>query len=312
MHPRSGPPESRLALITLGLTFLLLLLGGVVHNTHSSLACPDWPLCNGQVFPVMKGGVLIEHSHRLLASLVGVCTIGLLALLMRRASITGERDLNRLGVGALLLVVLQGVLGGLTVIWRLPTWTSTSHLAVSMLFFLTVLYIALRVRPQTDRAPLSPSVRGLLWVGVGLTYAQIVLGALVRHLGAGLSCIDVPYCGGALWPKGGYQELHMLHRLVGVALFLVLLAVSVATARVARGSARVLAILLPFLVAVQIGLGLLSVTSFLGPMQVTLHLGVAVLILASLWILQLGSRARLGLLLDPEPAHGYQQMPSLP
>jgi len=308
MQPRSAPLESRLALITAGLTFLLLLLGGVVHNTHSSLACPDWPLCNGQVFPVMKGGVLIEHSHRLLASLVGMCTIGLLALLVRRAGVTGERDLPRLGVGALLLVVLQGVLGGLTVIWRLPTWTSTSHLAVSMLFFLTVLYIALRVRPQAARAPLPSSVRGLLWAGVVLTYLQIVLGALVRHLGAGLSCIDIPFCHGELWPDGGYLRAHMLHRLVGVALFLVLLAVSVTTARVARGRARLLAMLLPVLVAVQIGLGLWSVTSFLAPVQVTAHLGVAVLILASLWVLQLGSRPRLGLLPDPQPALGYQAL----
>ncbi|MCY4524813.1 MAG: COX15/CtaA family protein, partial [Halobacteriovoraceae bacterium] len=63
--------NKRLVSITIFLTFCLLIWGGVVHNTESSLACPDWPLCHGQFFPKMAGGILIEHGHRLLASLVG-------------------------------------------------------------------------------------------------------------------------------------------------------------------------------------------------------------------------------------------------
>src|SRR5215468_2558833 len=110
------------------LTFVLLLMGGLVHNTRSSLACPDWPLCFGSAFPKMVGGVAYEHSHRLAATTVGLLTVALLVTLALR----GRWKLGAIG---LLLVVFQGVLGGITVIYRLPTMVSTSHLAVSLIFF---------------------------------------------------------------------------------------------------------------------------------------------------------------------------------
>src|SRR4051812_18340110 len=149
----------RLALGLVALTFLLLLLGGLVHNTRSSLACPDWPLCYGQLFPRMEGHVLVEHSHRLVATTVGLCTIGLLLGLWRRAPPTGGRGLIGLGLLALGCVLFRGVLGGLTVLFRLPTWISTTHLGVSMLFFSLTLYIAFRTRETRPSAALAPSVR---------------------------------------------------------------------------------------------------------------------------------------------------------
>ena len=103
----------RFAIFTTALTFCLVLLGGLVHNTRSSLACPDWPLCFGRLFPKMEGGVLVEHSHRLLATAVGILTIALATFLWREGR-------GRLGLVAIALVVFQGILGGITVRLRLP------------------------------------------------------------------------------------------------------------------------------------------------------------------------------------------------
>src|SRR6266851_921908 len=116
----------RFAIATAVATYLLILIGGLVHGTGSSLACPDWPTCYGTFMPRMEGGVLVEHSHRL----------------------------------AVALVVAQALLGGITVVLRLPTPISTAHTATSLLFFLTVIYIAARSRPVSAFAPPRASLSG--------------------------------------------------------------------------------------------------------------------------------------------------------
>ncbi|MEW6778232.1 MAG: COX15/CtaA family protein, partial [Bdellovibrionota bacterium] len=121
-----------LATTTACLTFFLLLVGGIVHGTGSSLACPDWPTCYGTFFPEMKGGVFFEHSHRLVASLVGLLTIGIVVMVHRQRR---EKRLRRLSWAALGLVIFQGILGGITVIYKLPAAVSSAHLATSMIFF---------------------------------------------------------------------------------------------------------------------------------------------------------------------------------
>jgi heme A synthase len=294
---------ARLAAITAALTFLLILLGGVVHNTRSSLACPDWPLCYGQVFPKMEGEILVEHSHRLLATLVGLFTCGLVVASVVEARRGGDRRLVRLSIGALALVVVQGVLGGVTVLLRLPTWTSTAHLAVSLAFLCLLLLIVFRARPRraTPSLPLPSSVRRATAIGAGVVYAQILLGALIRHLGAGLACIEVPFCRG-LWPTdgNGYLHLHMLHRWMGVVVFLTLLWVTVVVVRHARGAVRALAIALPLLVAAQITLGIFAIATFLEVVLTTAHLGVAAAILVTLVALHLVARGERRVAVDDE------------
>src|SRR5689334_10301136 len=170
-------------------TYLLILIGGLVHGTGSSLACPDWPTCYGTMLPKMEGGVLVEHSHRLAAGAVVIMTV-LLAIMLSRSATAVQRRLRPLGWLAVGLVFVQALLGGITVLLRLPTPVSTAHTATSVLFFVTVLYIAVRSRPAPASAGPAPALavgasRLALVTSVAI-YFQMVLGGLVRHSGAAL------------------------------------------------------------------------------------------------------------------------------
>src|SRR5215831_14012334 len=130
LHPRV---VHRFAVATAVATYLLILIGGLVHGTGSSLACPDWPTCYGTMMPKMEGGVLVEHSHRLAAGTVMILTLVLMVTMLVSRD-PAHRRLRPLAVLAMSLVVVQAVLGGVTVLLRLPTPVSTMHTGVSLLF----------------------------------------------------------------------------------------------------------------------------------------------------------------------------------
>jgi protoheme IX farnesyltransferase len=286
----------RFAVATAVATYLLILIGGLVHGTGSSLACPDWPTCYGTLMPKMEGGVLVEHSHRIAAGTVLALTL-VLAGLLARSRAPALRPLRPFGWLAVALVIAQALLGGITVLLRLPTPISTAHTATSLLFFLTVLYIAVRARPAAVAPAVAPAAapplvaRFALVAAVGV-YFQMVLGGLVRHSGAALACTDVPLCRGSLWPDAHPTVLiQALHRLNAVAVALLVIASAVLTFRRAtRPSLRVLAGVAPILVGVQIWLGLRSVTTFLDLATVESHLAVATALLGVLALTVLGAR----------------------
>ena len=195
---------------------------------------------------------------------------------------------------AFALVLAQAVLGGITVIYRLPPVVSTTHLAVSQLFFLTVIYVAFRAG-DTGRA-LPQKVQRMTLAAAGLVYVQMIVGAAMRHLGAGLACTDVPLCQGKLWPTGvpANVTLHVVHRLFGLLVLGHLIGMAIVVAKnVNRPVVKALAIAAPLLAVVQIALGWLSVTTFLDAVPVTAHLGVAAAILADCTILHLVARGPL-------------------
>ena len=181
----------RLALALCAATFVLILIGGLVTNTGAALAVPDWPTTFGYnmfLYPPSKmvGGILYEHSHRLLGAAVGILTVALgvtLWLSERR------RWLRWLGVAALLAVTLQGVLGGLRVVF-VEDAIAIVHGSLAQAFFGLAVCLALFTSPTWAVAPVRSSdaalLRRLSLLTTGVAYLQIVFGAFLTHFGARL------------------------------------------------------------------------------------------------------------------------------
>src|SRR6188474_2111080 len=139
----------KFAKLVAGCTVLLVLAGSLVTSTGSGLSVPDWPTTYGQnmfTFPPSKwvGGIFYEHGHRLIASTVGFLTIILATWIWFADS---RRWLRWFGVAALLSVVAQGILGGITVLFFLPAAVSTAHAGLAEIFFCLTIAIALFTSP---------------------------------------------------------------------------------------------------------------------------------------------------------------------
>ncbi len=295
------------------------MLGALVHNTESSLACPDWPLCYGQVFPVMEGGILIEHSHRLLATLVGFLCILQVYVSTKywKANPNPEAlHLRHWSWGLLGLVILQGLLGGLTVIYKLPTIVSTSHLTLSLIFFCSLIYVhhhqsLLSTKPSFKIFNLSDEEKqifGLRWnsfyrhllllSGV-LLFCQIIPGPFMRHSGAGVACgvgfqnsllcMDISLWKRVLFPQVPAAMLHMAHRLFALLVFSVIAYGSYHLWNLFRGikKLQVLSLLPVLFCSFQVVVGVLTVAYHIQVVPTTLHLFGAVVTLVSIWKLAL-------------------------
>lgn len=277
---RPGQPmlEHRFAQLAALCTFVLLIIGGTVNPTGSSLACPEATVvCHGELLPEMTGGVLYEHGHRLAAMTVGFLQIGLTILLLRR-----RRGMAALAWTTLALVIVQGTLGAVTVYYKLPWFVSTAHLLVGMTYFAMLLYIGWQTRAGGARPAALPAVRPWVSVAVGVVIVQLLLGALVRHSEATLACLDLPECTAGEWfPAALTQRVHMLHRAWGVVVALVTPVCAIQITRHARGwrALRGLMLAAIALVAVQFTLGVYVVLTLRQVDVAVAHFGGA----AALW-----------------------------
>lgn len=262
--------EHRIAKLAAVFAFFMLVIGGTVNATGSSLACEWTVTCKGKFVPEMTGGVLYEHGHRMWGWVLGLLQIALTVLLVRR-----RRDLRLLPWLSLGMVCVQGALGMITVKYFLPWYVSTAHLLLGMSYVAVLVFIAYLTRPvlgplpeeanrhRTRKAELGGGRR---WIGAALAVlvVQLFLGALVRHFEATLSCLDMPACNlGDYWTGAFEQQLHMVHRGFGVVTALVMIVAGIAIARRARSwpRLRLMAIAAPLVAVAQVTLGVLTVLS---------------------------------------------------
>lgn len=293
------------------LTLCLLFAGALVTSNDAGLAVPDWPTSYGYsmfLFPISQwqGGIVFEHVHRLIASVIGALTV----VLTLWIALVEERSwVRKLCFCALAAVVCQGVLGGITVLYLLPDAISTFHGILGQTFFIMTIVLAysqswesknLRwIRPVKHLSRLF----SLSLVSCVLVFLQLVIGAWMRHSGAGLAVLDFPLMGGRLFPSWSKEFLlsvnemratialpavgwgqvivHLAHRLSGVIVASAVIVVSVLLYRNAAAVPRLrrLSIALGLLVSAQFLLGVLTVLSVRQPLVTSLHVWVGALLL---------------------------------
>jgi cytochrome c oxidase assembly protein subunit 15 len=300
----------RFTIVTTCATAALLFAGGLVTSTGSGLAVPDWPLSFGRFFPPMVGGVLYEHGHRMVAGTVAILTIILAVWYVRRERRTWVR---RLAIIALAAVFAQALLGGLTVLLRLPPAVSVAHACLAQTFFCLMVILSLvtsrgfltdrgadgGVRPPAPHELAvdgAPSLVILAGTSTALIYGQLILGAVMRHTGAGLAIPDVPLAFGQIVPPFLSRAIavHYAHR---VTALLIAVAIGWTAARVLRRHrdrhdlvrpARLAMILVVF----QILLGALTVATRLAVLPATVHLLTGALLLATSLVLTVRASRR--------------------
>jgi cytochrome c oxidase assembly protein subunit 15 len=337
----------RFALGTAVCTFLLIIAGGLVTSTGSGLSVPDWPNTYGRfmfAFPLdqMVGGIVFEHTHRLIASAVGFLTVLLAFWLWKREDRRWVRNLGFIAVG---LVVAQGLLGGLTVLLLLPPAVSVGHAMLAQSFFVVVASLALFTSPWWRSAQQRPPAhhRSIVWLAgcaTAAVFIQLMLGALMRHTDSGLAVPDFPLAYGQLLPSlspdamARYNEtlrdagiriaadgpitssqivIHLLHRAWALPVLLLVVWTSIRLLRLSPVSGRFprFAWLLGGLVALQIILGAMTVLSGKAILPATAHVAVGALLLVSLALVTLhGAKLwglpRAGVLHSPAAQSAYE------
>jgi heme A synthase len=295
------------------LTLFMISWGALVKSTGSSLGCPDWPLCYGQIIPdashlspEQARQLFWEYGHRLIGIALGLCCIALAGLLWKASG------LRRHGLALLGLIVIQGLMGGATVLYAEKHGTtsphmSTFHLGTSMLVLLYPIWIAGAIRRALHgpaSAPVWPGDAARRAVAINVLalcalYVQIVLGAAVRHSGATFAAawgpsaallgIDPQTRAIVLFSSDPFLMLNLVHRYVavGVALLIVLTAVVTWRRLGALGGERLkMLIWLPTLAVlfqVFVGVGMIAMDFAL--FMRTLHLVVAALALIAQFLL---------------------------
>ena len=302
-------------------TLVLIFAGGLVTSTGSGLSVPDWPNTYGEFmfsFPYSKwvGGIFYEHIHRLIATFVGFLTLFLSILLWKFE----QREwIHKLGWIALTAVIFQGLLGGLTVLFFLPTAISMTHGILAQSFFCLIIAIAffltkgIEISHQTILDLIDKSIVRWILILTGVIYMQLIFGALMRHTGSGLAVLDFPLSNGEIFTLPNSEFLynvnegrfnlgldsvtlnqiffHLLHRFWAIVVFAAAMTVTVQILRYRRGNDYLLipVLFIDLLLFTQVILAAMTIWSIRAPIITTLHVWTGALLLGSSFFFSLRS-----------------------
>ena len=325
-HTRTAPPCGAgggalhlIAVLTACATFPLIFMGGLVTSHRAGMSVPDWPNSYGYnmfLFPprLWIGGILYEHTHRLMGTVVGLLSIALVVAAFRTTG-AGRRE-RWLSLAVLGAVVFQGVLGGLRVV-LVKLDLAILHACVAQAFFCLVAFMAVATSRWWNEVPASSQGRDVgvslvvvAAVTVGIIYLQLIIGAVMRHYQAGLAIPDLPLAYGHLLPPTSGQQLdavnyvrvreynldavsleqvwiHFAHRVGAVLVTVIVLALATVVIRRYRTHPRLLrpALLLIVLLAAQLTLGVLTVLLRKPADVASAHVAVGALVLVSSFVL---------------------------
>jgi heme A synthase len=212
----------RLCLVTCVVIFVLIVIGGTVRATDSSLGCEDhWPKCDGKWIPNTDKATLIEYSHRLTASIVGFLALGIVITAFRNYRHQPRVLQPAVAVGA--LVVFQALLGAVVVVRELPPEIVTVHLATAMTIIATLLLLTVTSFSLDKGLPavnVTPGFKKLATAVLGMTFVLMLIGAYLAGSDYGLACNGWPLCNGEVVPDVGTTSIlvHYVHRMLALAL----------------------------------------------------------------------------------------------
>ena len=320
---------------------LLIFVGGMVKSTNSGLSVPDWPNTYGHFmfsFPLdeMVGGIFWEHSHRMLASIAGLATFFLTWLAYRYEP---RKWVRHTALAASIAVLVQGIFGGLTVLLYLPAWTSSTHGTLAQVYLCLVLIIALSQSrwwlsysgTSASSLPNLRSIGALSTYLVGAILIQLMLGAVMRHVEAGLVIPDFPTMfGGWALPVSAealananrelaangildklrleqvelhHMVLHLAHRFWAVVVTFLGIKLVFKTVQNAdlRGPTRRWSLIFILLLTFQITLGILTIYTEKHPWITTTHVVVGAMLLGA--AVAVGAQVRHILATSSEPSN---------